>query len=157
MKRHVISAAALLLLAGPVAAQQPQQHHSIQTAADLEWQPGPPSLGPGAEFVILEGDPATEGLFTMRLRMPDGFIIAPHFHPNQERVTVLSGVFHLGSGRTFDRAAAQRLPAGSHFSLPPRMEHFAIMEGETVVQLTAEGPWQINYINPEDDPRRNDR
>jgi hypothetical protein len=157
MKRQLFTGLAMLLLAAPVAAQQAQPHHSIQTPEDLAWQPGPGSLQPGAEFVIIEGDPSAEGLFTMRIRMPDGFIIAPHWHPNQERVTVLSGVFHLGSGRTLDRAATQRLPAGSHFSLPPRMEHFAIMEGETIIQLTSEGPWVINYIRAEDDPRMNDR
>lgn len=86
--------------------------------------------------------------------MPDGYVIPPHWHPVQERVTVLSGTFHLGQGKAVNRQAAQALAPGSYFSLAPRMTHFAVAEGETVIQLTSMGPWQINYVNPADDPRR---
>jgi hypothetical protein len=129
----------------------------IYAPEDIEWRAGPGSFQPGAEFAVLEGDPGQPGVFTMQIRMPDGFVIAPHWHPGVERVTVLSGVFHLGHGDTLDRQAAQRLPAGSHFSLPPEMRHFAFTEGETVVQLSSVGPWEITYVNPADDPRRRER
>jgi len=151
------TALSCLIAFSPVHAQERPtagHEHLIYRPADVAWQPGPGSFQPGAEFAILEGDPAEPGVFTMRIRMPDGFVIAPHWHPNVERVTVLSGTFLLGSGERLDRAAAQRLEAGSYFSLPPEMPHFAIMEGETVVQLTSVGPWEINYVDPADDPRR---
>lgn len=120
---------------------------------DVEWADGPASLEDGAEYAVLEGDPGQEQVFTMRIRMPDGFRINPHTHPGVERVTVLSGTFHLGHGEEFDRGEADALGPGSHFSLPPGHAHFAEMEGETVIQLTSIGPWEIEYINPEDDPR----
>jgi len=153
---------AITLLILPVAADAQEQrtaaddgprHHLIYTPDDVEWRPGPGSFQPGAEFAVLEGDPGQPGIFTMQIRMPDGFVIAPHWHPGVERVTVLSGAFHLGHGDTLDRAAAQRLPAGSHFSLPPEMRHYAFTEGETVIQLSSIGPWEITYVNPADDPR----
>ena len=121
---------------------------------EVEWQPGPDSLEEGADYAVLEGDPSQRELFTMRLRLPDGFRIMPHTHPNVERVTVLSGTLHFGHGDTFDEEAARRLPAGSYLAMPPEMEHFAYAEGETVLQLTSIGPWEINYINPEHDPRK---
>jgi hypothetical protein len=119
----------LLLL--PVVAETQEQRtiqdegpaeHLIYTPDDIEWQPGPGSFQAGAEFAVLEGDPSQPGVFTMQIRMPDGFVIAPHWHPGVERVTVLSGAFHLGHGDALDREAAQRLPAGSHFSLPQQRE-----------------------------------
>jgi quercetin dioxygenase-like cupin family protein len=126
----------------------------LQSVRDIEWQPGPASLEEGAEYVVLEGDPSESGLFVMRLRLPDGFVIRPHTHPNFERVTVISGTFHLGHGATFDRDSAHRLDAGSFTAMPPGMEHFAFAEGETVLHLTSIGPWDINYIDPADDPRQ---
>jgi quercetin dioxygenase-like cupin family protein len=129
-------------------------HHILFTVGDVEWRAAPASLERGAEVAVLEGNPGEEGIFTMRIRMPDGFHIAPHWHPNVERVTVLSGTFLLGSGEVADRDRVERLEAGSYTSMPPGMRHYAFAEGETVIQLTSVGPWVINYINPEDDPRQ---
>lgn len=131
------------------------EEHILLPADDIEWQAGPASLPEGASFVVLEGNPSQEGIFTMRLKLPDGYRIPPHTHPNVERITVLSGVFHLGMREEFDKDAATTLAAGSYTSMPPGMVHFAYAAGETVVQLTSTGPWEIHYINPEDDPRLN--
>ncbi|MFA9477445.1 cupin domain-containing protein [Phycisphaerales bacterium AB-hyl4] len=129
-------------------------HHILHLADDIAWQDGPASLEDGAEFAVLEGDPSQPGLFTMRLRLPDGFHIAPHTHPGYERVTVLSGTFLLGHGSEADRDAANVMEAGSYTTMPPGMEHYAYTEGETVIQLTSMGPWEIDYLDPADDPRR---
>jgi hypothetical protein len=155
----LVPALSILLLpldvgAQAVAADEGPDHHLIYRAADVEWRPGPGSFEAGSEFAVLEGDPGAPGVFTMRIRMPDGFIISPHWHPNVERVTVLAGTFRLGMGEQLDAGAARRLPAGSYFSLRPEMPHFAVTEGETVIQLTSIGPWEINYVDPADDPRR---
>jgi quercetin dioxygenase-like cupin family protein len=90
----------------------------------------------------------------MRLRFPAGYRVPPHWHPRPERVTVISGVLHLGLGEKFDERGAQALPAGSYVFMEPGMRHFAWFEGETVLQLATQGPWAINYINPADDPRQ---
>lgn len=129
----------------------------IYSPGDIEWRDGPGSFEAGAHFAVLEGDPGERGVFTMQIRMPDGFVIAPHWHPGVERVTVISGTFRLGHGDVLDRAGTQPLTAGSYFSLPPEMRHYAITEGETVIQLSSIGPWEITYVDPEDDPRQRDR
>jgi hypothetical protein len=121
---------------------------------DIPWQPGPASFEPGAEYAVLEGDPSAPGVFTMQIRMPDGFQIKPHWHPNVERITVLQGVFRLGHGSEMDPEAAGPLPAGSYTSMPKRMIHHVFIEGETIVQLSSIGPWEIHYVRPEDDPRK---
>jgi quercetin dioxygenase-like cupin family protein len=150
----------LLLTPGFLMAQKSMrdmdkgpEHHIILTANDdKNWQRSP-ALEPGIKVAVLEGNPSEPGVFTLRIKISDGGYISPHWHPNVERVTVLSGRFLLGSGEKMDRNKVKKLDPGSYTSMPPGMRHFAMAEGETVVQLTSVGPWEINYINPEDDPR----
>jgi quercetin dioxygenase-like cupin family protein len=138
-----------------VPAQAPAMDaHKIVTPQEITWSPGPASIPPGAQAAVLYGDPGKDGLFAMRLKLPDGYRIAPHTHPKPEIVTVISGTFRLGMGETADRDKAQPLTAGSLFALPPGMAHFAFVDGETVVQLNSTGPWTLAYVNPKDDPRQ---
>jgi quercetin dioxygenase-like cupin family protein len=119
----------------------------------IEWKEGPASLPPGAKMAALEGDPTKEGPFVMRLQFPDGYHVPAHTHPKTERVTIISGTGYLAAGDTLDRSSAKSLPAGSFGYWPAGMKHAAWFEGETVIQLHGVGPWQINYVNPADDPR----
>ena len=155
--RVAVALSILLLVAGPtgVRADEPghAQHWEPLTPATLEWREGPPTMLPGAKTAILEGDPAKAGFFTMRLKLPDGYRVLPHWHPNVERLTVIQGVVHLGTGDRYDAGATRPLPAGTYSSMPPHMTHFAWMEGETILQLSSIGPWEIVYVNPADDPR----
>lgn len=130
----------------------PPEHVTFRSH-EIPWQDGPGSFEKGAQFAVLEGDPGAAGIFTMQLKLPDGFVVNPHWHPNVERVTVLEGTFLLGSGRVVEKETAQSLPTGSYTSMPPGMVHYAMAEGETIIQLTSVGPWEINYVNPEHDPR----
>ena len=62
----------------------------------VEYGPAPPFVAPGAQLAVLEGNPmATSGDYTIRLKMPDGYRIAPHWHPKRENVTVISGTLKL--------------------------------------------------------------
>ena len=123
------------------------------TPADLKWADAPPSLPSGAKMAVLEGDPGKKGLFTVRLQAPAGYKVPPHTHPTAERVTVISGALHLGMGDKFDETAGQELVAGSFAVMPAGMKHFAWSPDETVIQISAMGPFAIKYVNPADDPR----
>jgi hypothetical protein len=92
----------------------------------------------------------------MRLSLPDGFVIQPHFHSNVEHVTVISGTFNIGMGEKFDKTAAREMTLGTFGFWPAGMRHFAWAKGETILQLHGIGPWTITYVNPSDDPRRKD-
>src|SRR5439155_2126947 len=118
-----------------IAAQSPLGEMGIFPAAKVKWTDGPASLAAGAKLAVLEGDPAKEGFFTMRLWLPDGFKVAPHWHPKVEHVTVISGTFNLGMGEKFDQAGAREMPAGTFGHWPAGMRHFAWAKGETVIQL----------------------
>jgi hypothetical protein len=156
MKRIPFLVVALLVslpLAGMDETGKPADHGFFE-AGKVQWKDGPPSLPAGAKFALLEGNPSQEGLFTMRLWLPDGFKIPPHWHPAVEHITVISGEFHLGMGETFDLSKGNALPAGAFGFMAAQMRHYAWTRGDTVLQLHGVGPWQINYVNPADDPRK---
>jgi quercetin dioxygenase-like cupin family protein len=119
----------------------------------LAWKDGPASLPPGAKVAVLEGDPTKPGPFVFRVKVPNGYRIPPHTHPKPERVTVISGTFHIGMGEKFDASKGREMPTGTYGTWPAGMKHFVWVKGETVVQFHGDGPWTIHYVNPADDPR----
>lgn len=125
------------------------------TPDTIPWGPAPPFLAPGAQLAVLEGDPtATTGDFTVRLKMPDGYRIAPHFHPFRENVTVLEGSFKVGMGDQFDTHKMSAFTTGSFAFLDPDMHHYAMACGQVIVQVHGKSPFQFNFINPADDPSK---
>ena len=121
----------------------------------IPYGPAPAFVPPGAQLAVLEGNPgASSGDYTVRLRMPEGYRIAPHWHPQRENVTVVSGTFKVGMGDRFDESKMGDFPAGSFAYLDPDMHHYAMASGEVVVQVHGTSPLQFNYVNPEDDPSR---
>ena len=137
-----------------VAPAQAAEEHVLVSPDKVQWGPAPPALPAGAEAAVLYGDPGKEGQFALRIKLPGGYHVPPHTHPVDENVTVISGKFQLGMGETADKSKAEALPAGSFFSLPPGMAHYVYTDEETVIQINTMGPWGLEYINPDDDPRK---
>jgi quercetin dioxygenase-like cupin family protein len=123
------------------------------TTDDFQWGPAPPVFPPGAQMAVLEGDPSSNGEFTVRLRFPNGYKIAPHTHPTIENVTVLEGTFLAGMGTTFDESAMKAYGRDGFASIPANHAHFAMARGRTIVPVHAIGPFVLTYVNPADDPR----
>lgn len=115
---------------------------------DVRWADAPPALPAGTKVAVLEGTPKKAGTFTMRLKVPAGARIAPHWHPRPERVTVLSGSVLVGFGDTLDEKASKRFPAGSFYVNPPKVHHYVWADEEAVLQITGIGPWEIHYLKP---------
>ncbi len=135
---------------------QPSQAQNAFTPDQVKWGPAPPFVPPGAQLAVLEGDPGAEsGDYTIRVKMPDGYKIAPHTHPNRENVTVLSGTLKVGMGDQFDAGKMMSFGAGSFAYLDPSMHHYAGTSGETIIQIHGIAPMKFNYINPADDPSMN--
>lgn len=113
------------------------------------------ALLPGAaESALIAGDPSKPGVFMAYLKFPANYEIPAHTHPFAEVVTVLKGTVWNGMGDKLDRQKGDKLGAGSSFTLPAGHAHYLWNEEETIVLLTATGPWNITYINPADDPRK---
>lgn len=126
----------------------------VVTPDKLQWGPAPAVFPPGAQMAVLAGDPGKAGPFTVRLKAPDGYRVMPHWHPTAENVTVLSGEFRVGMGDKFDETSLTTLPAQSLAVMPPHHNHYAMAKGETVVQVSAMGPFKLTYVNPADDPSK---
>jgi quercetin dioxygenase-like cupin family protein len=152
-----ILATAASAIAVSTRAQSVEAHHTVVSGDSLKWGPAPPSLPPGAQAAILLGSPTKEGAFVIRLRFPAGYVVPPHRHSKDELVTVMSGRFTAAHGEKVDRASLKFLPPGSFIHLPAAMPHYAVAEVESVVQINGVGPFDIIYVDPEDDPRRSDQ
>lgn len=151
---HAIVVASLLGIAASVAPQAAgAQSAAPANPPALQWGPAPAVFEPGAQMAVLQGDPSKAGEeFTVRLRLPSGYKIAPHTHPTAENITVIEGTFLVGMGSTFDKAKMMTLPRGAFASAPAQHPHYAEARGATVVQVHAIGPFALTYVNPADAP-----
>lgn len=143
-------------LPAPSSAADPETNDHkpvIVRPADLQWSDSP-ALPAGVKISILYGDMKAAEPIGFRLKLPAGGILAPHTHPVHERVTVISGAFAMGEGEKFDKEALKDMPAGSAAIFPRGCPMFGFAKEETIIQVNAEGPWGINYVNPADDPRK---
>lgn len=146
---RIRTAAAALMLA--LAARSTR---AAAQAPELKWGPAPAVFAPGAKMAVLQGDPSKTQMFTIRLDLPDGYTIAPHFHPTDEHVTVIEGTFLVGMGDKIDASKMLSLPAGGFITAPAPMHHYARAKGHTVVQVSAMGPFALTYVNAADDPSK---
>jgi uncharacterized RmlC-like cupin family protein len=142
MRKLLLPFAALLLLNAAIP------DGTIQfTPGEVRWIDGPPGTPKGTQAAILEGNPTGEGvMFTMRLKLPAGSRLKPHFHAENERVTVLSGEARVGFGDTFRDTDLKSFPAGSFYVNPKGAHHFVYFPKETVIQITGRAPWTTTYL-----------
>jgi len=148
--RLAVFIVAVTVAAGAAVAQTA---HILVPADKVQWGPAPPILPAGAQIAVLEGNPAEKGPIVMRLKLPANYNIPAHWHSMAERLTVLSGSFHAGMGDKLDRKASQTLEPGGYVMLPAKMHHFAWTSAPTVVQINLEGPFDLFYVNPADNPQ----
>ena len=136
-----------------IAGQSTQQRI---TPGEVKWPATAQSIAGTSgvpQTVILKGDPAKAGLYTLLLRVGANTRIQAHAHPDDRVATVVSGTWYFGYGREFDESALKALPAGSFYTEPPGIDHFAMTKGEPVViQITGTGPSATTYVDPRNDP-----
>jgi quercetin dioxygenase-like cupin family protein len=125
----------------------------VQSGA-ITWGDPPPSLPPGSKMAVISGDPSKPGPFVVRAQVPAGYKIAPHWHPGDENLTVLSGTIGLGMGETWDESTMQSLGPGGYVALPAQMRHSFVSKTASTFQVHGMGPFVVNYVNPADDPSK---
>lgn len=153
---------ALLLSASTACAQTSAPDQPVQQPAaraehsvpGIQWGPVPPVLPPGAQIAVLQGNPFGEGVYTLRLKMPEGYTVPPHFHPTDEMVTVISGNLLFGQGDGVDPKSATKLHGGEFVTAMKNMHHYVVARGATIIQVHGAGPFAITYVHPEDNPQR---
>jgi mannose-6-phosphate isomerase-like protein (cupin superfamily) len=142
----------LLTFAAATATAQGARAHA-GTEPQLNWGPAPANFPPGAQLAVLQGDPAGTGLFTVRLKKPNVYKVPPHTHPTAEHVTVISGDFAVGMGKTFETKGMLTLSPGGFVTAPANEAHYALARGVTVVQIHAIAPFSVTYVNAADAPQ----
>jgi hypothetical protein len=144
--------AATPALAGDAAKKTEAKEPVTVDAKDIKWSDAPPDLPKGAKMFVLHGDPSKKEAFSLRLKFPSGYKIPPHWHTNDEQLTILSGTFVIHMGDTMDAPAHELGPGAYHF-LPGKAHHGAEMKSEVTLQLDGMGPFDIHYLNPADNPK----
>jgi quercetin dioxygenase-like cupin family protein len=145
------------------APQMPRPHQPDEAdfrsilPEDIDWKPFP-AFPPGARLAILVGHPSEPGPYVVRVKVFGGAKLMPHKHPEDQIYTVISGVFYIGLGEKFVADKLNAYPPGSVVVLPGNTPHFHwAKSGEYVTQVTAIGPLGLEYLDPQDDPRRHSR
>jgi quercetin dioxygenase-like cupin family protein len=118
------------------------------TPAEMKWTALGAYAEPGMEQLNLMGDPAKSGPYTIRLKFPKGYRIAPHTHPDARAVTILSGTFATGYGDKFDETKLKVLPAGSFYTEPANVPHYIEIKEDVVLQVTGTGPSGRRFVDP---------
>jgi quercetin dioxygenase-like cupin family protein len=142
-----------LTTAPPRSHQPGEAEFRVIHGEDIEWTtlPGYP---PAVRLALLVGDPSKPGPYTVRVRLPTGTRMQPHRHPEDRIYTVISGVFYIGLGDTFDETRLVAHAPGSVIILPGGQPHFHwAKSGEYVTQVTAIGPLGLAYVDLANDPR----
>jgi hypothetical protein len=139
----------------PKPAAQPAAHAApMVNGSDLKWGPAPPAFNAGAQLAVVDGDPGKPGPFVIRVKLPSGFKVMPHWHPTDESVTVISGTLAAGMGEKWDDATMKTFTAGGFARMPKKTPHYVQAKEETIVQVHGVGPFTLTYVNPNDDPRK---
>ena len=121
---------------------------------DIEWKPFA-AFPPSARLAVVVGQPSERGPYMVRVKVPRGVKLMPHKHPEDRIYTVISGVFYIGVGDRFDTDKLEAYPPGTVIVLPGNTAHFHwAKSGEYITQVTGIGPLGVDYVNPEDDPRK---
>jgi len=154
VEEHMRIVHCVLVFGMLVAAAAAQSTRHDVAPVKPEWSPVGPNLLPGAEIAVLQGDLSKPELFTFRLRMPKGYVVAPHTHGTELHVTVISGEFSAGMGDTVDLARAPIMRSGDFVTVPANHHHFDAARSAAVIQIYGMGPFSLTYINPNDDPQR---
>ena len=124
---------------------------------DVRWAPFP-AFPPSVRLAVLVGDTTQPGPYVVRVRVPAGVKLLPHIHPEDRVYTVISGVFYIGLGHTFEPGKLEAYPPGSVIVLPGGTAHFHwARSGEYITQVSGNGPLGIDYIDPKNDPRKDQR
>jgi hypothetical protein len=157
-RRTTVSAATLSLVAvvlGSLAtsalAQGTNEGPGFINPPDIKWGAAPPAIPKGAKIAVLQGDPSKPGPFVIRLMVPTGYRIPPHWHTQDESLTVISGTFYFGTGDKVETATTHTLTPGAFHFLSGRDHHYLVAKSEAVIQINGNGPFDVTYTGPEGD------
>jgi hypothetical protein len=133
---------AIWLVVSSLPAAADMQRHTMVPLESLVWRGG----ANGVSTAIAEGDPSKAGPFTMMLKLADGAWLQPHWHNVDKRLYLIKGELLMGTGDVVDPSAARPLGVGGTAVVPANTRHFEGGKGETIVALSATGPFTTTSV-----------
>ena len=107
----------------------------------------------GIRTTVVMGDPSRAGPYTIRLSIPANTKIQAHTHRDNRTAVVVAGVWYFGYGSIAAASAEKALPAGSVYTEPSGVAHFAETKADPVlVYITGNGPTDTVYVKASDEP-----
>jgi uncharacterized RmlC-like cupin family protein len=148
-----------LTIIGAALAQDAQHPQQRLTPKEIRWPASAPVAGTsnvaGIQTVVVKGDPTKAGLYTLMLKVPPNVKIQAHSHGDDRTAVVVTGTWYFGYGREFNEGALKELPAGSFYTEPPKVEHFAMTKSQgATIEITGYGPSSTVYVDPKNDPTK---
>jgi len=143
---HVVALVAVVFAAAAArAADTPKPAMSAANAADLKWVPAD-ALPPGAMMAVIHQNPAS-GAVDFLMKVSSDYRVPPHWHTPNELVTVIDGTFITDSA-----GMKHTLTKGGYMYLPGKTPHEAWCKGGCMLLVSGDGPFDVNYLNPADEP-----
>ena len=149
MQVKVILFVSAAFLSAAAAAHAAEPEVMALAPTEMKWSSQGGLALPGLEQTTLIGDPSKPGPYTIRLKFPAGFKVAPHAHPDSREVTVLSGTWYTGYGEKVDAANLKELPAGSFYTEPANIAHYVEIREPTMIQVSGIGPSGRKFVGPD--------
>ena len=138
MRTVLLGAVAAVLACGVANATPDPAVLAYKLPDQIAWQ-GDPVKGP--QTYVLWGDPTKPGPYAMLVRWPPHQMSRPHTHPNARYITVLSGVWWVGTGQAYAPETTTPMPAGSVVTHYARQFHYDGAKDEpAVLEIVGEGP-----------------
>jgi quercetin dioxygenase-like cupin family protein len=107
----------------------------------------------GIRTTVVAGDPTKPGRYTIRLMIPPNTRIHAHTHRDNRTAIVVAGTWYFGYGELANAPAEKALPAGSFYTEPAGVAHFADTKADPVlVYITGEGPSDTIFVKSTDAP-----
>ena len=100
----------------------------------------------GIQTTILSGDPTRAGPYTIEIRVPPHTRIQAHTHRDSRSAVVVSGRWFFGYGTQAAESSVKELVAGSFYTEPAGVAHFALTREEpAAVFISGIGPTDTIY------------
>jgi len=140
-----VSVACLMSTAiATAAAAQEAAAPTIISFETLKWNPAPSPFS-GITNAVSVGNPTASGMYATLAKYNAGGTSAPHTHPDQRIVTVISGTYYFAAGTEFDESKLKPLKMGTTIIVPANAPHYAAAkDGETIIQEIGIGPSGTN-------------
>lgn len=153
MKNSICASLAIWLLATCAVAAELEEGFDTLRAQDRDWK----ESAAGLSIAVIEGDPSIEGFYIIHARFDSGVMSAPHIHPNDRFITVLSGTWWAGTGTRENRKNTVALGPGSFMKHPAGKPHYdGSKEGQVIVEIKGMGPAPIMYVTEDGELKSDD-